>query len=181
MKVHFSPAEPATHWSKAFSNIRSNSGQSWAGEGRRQAVRHAGLGRWGDWLRYRRLKGMKLTLLESIPLTCRSCSIVHCDLLTKADDPWNCLTLVMDTWDGFLFVTAKERNNTWVLNNFSRHLNQSFVICAIFAVSSRTSEENQPHLPGGMALKIWEGWNVRSGGAFGKRTPQRGGMFSQSI
>lgn len=55
------------------------------------------------------VKVTTLTLLESMPLTCRSCSIVHCDLLMKADDPWNCFTLVMDTWDGFLFVTAKTK------------------------------------------------------------------------
>lgn len=47
------------------------------------------------------------TLLGSMPFTCRSWSIVHCDLFTKAEEPWNCFTLVMDTWDGFLFVTVE--------------------------------------------------------------------------
>lgn len=122
------------------------------------------------------VEGTKLTLLESMPLTCRSCSIVHCDLLTKAEDPWNCFTFVMDTWDGFLFVTAKKnKRQKSKLNNFSRHLNPSSIIRLIF--SSRISEEDQPHLPRGMALKIWEGRSVRSGEVFGKRTPQRGGMF----
>lgn len=49
------------------------------------------------------------TLLGSMPLTCRNCSIVHCDLLTKAEDPWNCFTFVMDTFDGFLFVTVETK------------------------------------------------------------------------
>lgn len=62
-----------------------------------------------SWREVHVVKETTLTLLESMPLTCRSCSIVHCDLLTKADDPWNCFTLVMDTWDGFLFVTAKKK------------------------------------------------------------------------
>lgn len=47
-----------------------------------------------------------------MPLTCRSWSSVHCDLLTKAEDPWNCFTLVRDTWAGFLFVTAETNKST---------------------------------------------------------------------
>lgn len=39
MKVHFSPDEPALHWSKAFSNIRSNSGQSWERRPKKQALK----------------------------------------------------------------------------------------------------------------------------------------------
>lgn len=42
-----------------------------------------------------------------MPLTCRSWSSVHCDLLVKEEDPWNCFTLVRDTWAGFLFVTVE--------------------------------------------------------------------------
>ncbi|TNN54642.1 hypothetical protein EYF80_035123 [Liparis tanakae] len=37
-----------------------------------------------------------------MPLTCCSWLMLHWDLFTKAEDPWNCFTLVMDTWDGFL-------------------------------------------------------------------------------
>lgn len=59
--------------------------------------------RTGDRRRVRRV----LTLLGSMPLTCRSWSSVHCDLLTKAEDPWNCFTFVRDTWAGFLFVTME--------------------------------------------------------------------------
>lgn len=49
----------------------------------------------------------QITLLGSMPLTCRSWSSVHCDLLVKEEDPWNCFTLVRDTWAGFLFVTVE--------------------------------------------------------------------------
>lgn len=75
----------------------------------RDCVRHEGGGGWGR--RGRHGEETTLTLLESMPLTCRSCSIVHCDLLTKVDDPWNCFTFVMDTWDGFLFVTAERKKS----------------------------------------------------------------------
>jgi len=29
--------------------------------------------------------------------------------LVKTDEPGNCFTLVMDSWDGFLFVTAEAK------------------------------------------------------------------------
>lgn len=43
--------------------------------------------------------------------------MVHIDLLAKDDEPGNCFTLVMDTWEGFLFVTAKKK-----LSNISSKL-----------------------------------------------------------
>lgn len=57
-----------------------------------------------------------------MPLTCRSWSSVHCDLLAKEVDPWNCFTFVRDTWAGFLFVTVETINPLLqVMTEFAKH------------------------------------------------------------
>lgn len=60
----------------------------------------------------------QLTRLGSIPLTWRSCSSIHCVLLTKDVEPSNCFTFVIDAWAGFLFVTEhiKEKTYNYGLN-----------------------------------------------------------------
>lgn len=58
-----------------------------------------------------------------MPLTCRSWSSVHCDLLAKAEDPWNCFTLVRDTWAGFLFVTVEIKAQFLLMTSFAMQTN----------------------------------------------------------
>lgn len=50
---------------------------------------------------------MSLTLLGSMPFTCRSWSRLHWDLLTKEEEPSNCFTFVIEISVGFLLVTEK--------------------------------------------------------------------------
>lgn len=66
-------------------------------------------------LNFHFLELFKLTRLGSIPLTWRSCSSIHCVLLTKDVEPSNCFTFVIDAWAGFLFVTEhiKEKTHNW--------------------------------------------------------------------
>lgn len=56
-------------------------------------------------LNFHFLELFRLTRLGSIPLTWRSCSSIHCVLLTKDVEPSNCFTFVIEAWAGFLFVT----------------------------------------------------------------------------
>lgn len=62
-------------------------------------------------------------MLGSMPLTCRSCSSVHCDLLAKEEDPWNCFTLVRDTWAGLLFVTVEIKAQFLLMTSFAMQTN----------------------------------------------------------
>lgn len=54
---------------------------------------------------HRDFKWLWLTLLGSIPFTCRSWSRLHWDLRTKAEEPSNCFTFVIEISAGFLLVT----------------------------------------------------------------------------
>lgn len=88
------------------------------------------------------LELFKLTRLGSIPLTWRSCSSIHCVLLTKDVEPSNCFTFVIDAWAGFLFVTKhiKEKACNWNRLNVSGtwrlvHFNSSW-FAGVFSIMS---------------------------------------------
>lgn len=82
------------------------------------------------------LELFKLTRLGSIPLTWRSCSSIHCVLLTKDVEPSNCFTFVIDAWAGFLFVTEhikENKNNPWNGLSISGTCCLIHCICSWFA------------------------------------------------
>lgn len=105
----FSPAELAVHWSVPFSNVRSNSGQSYIVWMTRENLSNGHLTETIETIQRRMYV---LTRVESTAFTSRSWMMLHCDRLTNDDKPWNCFTLVILTCAGFLLVTEiKEKND----------------------------------------------------------------------